>query len=77
MELLFGTLIFVSMELLYGNYHKSLLVQVCVGKILIKVFLVGLSWNLKLIEVVLFRLEISSERGQKGPISVQARSRFA
>ena len=40
-------------------------------------FLVGLSWNLKLTKVVLFWLEISSEIGQKAPISVQARSRFA
>ena len=45
---------------------------VCVGKILIKVFLVGLSWNLKLIEVVLFWFrKLSGEIGQKYPFLFQ------
>ena len=40
-------------------------------------FLVGLSKSLKLIEVVLFWLEIAGERGQKASIYVQAQSRFS
>ena len=35
------------MEFLYENYHKSLIVYICVGKIIIKVFLISLSPILK------------------------------